>query len=572
MHYSQKLGVGRMKRKIVCCILALLMLGFAIPSEVSAAGKGYIVIEKSDYLEDNSRAIQYSNLIPMADGGYALYGTNGGQAYVEKYNADGQQQYKSSYSIADAYTRVPTKDNGILVCHKSQLVKLGADGSTSWSKGYTGYNLHSATELAGGQLAAIAYNISLDRIQLLLFASDGTITAEKELTNNGSPFYSLAMNNIKATDDGGMLIFGPLAKAGGDEYGAIKLNAAGNVVFNKEIALADTSESSLSLIATTSDGGFMLRSMKALTKYDAQGNLQWRAASDKYSIQTIVETGEGYLAGGNHTACTIPGRADVLWYFDTVLVRYDKNGRVLEEKIYYEDMESINGLAPLGNGKYAAFATTINNYTQMAQKDNKILKLSINTDPVFIPKNGWEKIDGHWYYFVNGNRVRMWQKDNGSWYYMNVYGAMHTGWHTDYSGSYTGELYYLQPSGRMATGWVKSEGNWFYLSASGPMVTGWIKDNGRWYYLRKDGGAMATGWVNDSGRWYYLSHNGDMQTGWVKSGSSWYYLNPSGEMATGWVKDGNAWYYMKPSGEMVTGRYTIGGRANTFNSSGKWLG
>ncbi|WP_244833356.1 N-acetylmuramoyl-L-alanine amidase [Clostridium sp. BJN0001] len=60
-------------------------------------------------------------------------------------------------------------------------------------------------------------------------------------------------------------------------------------------------------------------------------------------------------------------------------------------------------------------------------------------------------------------------------------------------------------------GWIKIEGKWFYFVENGYITSGWIKDDGFWYYLNEkhDGsfGAMVTGWITYKGRKCYLEEN-----------------------------------------------------------------
>lgn len=152
--------------------------------------------------------------------------------------------------------------------------------------------------------------------------------------------------------------------------------------------------------------------------------------------------------------------------------------------------------------------------------------------------NGWEKSNGYWYYYKNGNMCTGWQKDGSTWYYMNSDGTMKTGWIND--------------------------GNWYYLKADGAMATGWQKVNGTWYYLNGDG-SMKTGWLKDGDRWYYLNNDGSMMTDWLKDGSTWYYLKPDGSMATGW-------YHVNSSGKMVPGTIEIyTAKQYYFNKDGAWV-
>ena len=220
--------------------------------------------------------------------------------------------------------------------------------------------------------------------------------------------------------------------------------------------------------------------------------------------------------------------------------------------------------------------------------------------------NGWQKVDGNWYWYENEAPAKGWRIINGKWYYMETStGVMKTGFFRDANGGlyysdgsgamvgnqgwnviggkwywmnsngsiYTGWLnrpsgwYYLNADGSMATGWAQVGNTWYYMNGSGAMQTGWVKTASGWYYL-SGSGAMATGWYMVGGTWYYSNNSGTMLTGWVKVGNTWYYMNGSGAMQTGWVKTASGWYYLTGSGAMATDWYQVGGTWYYSNNSG----
>ncbi|MDR2599488.1 MAG: N-acetylmuramoyl-L-alanine amidase [Oscillospiraceae bacterium] len=163
-----------------------------------------------------------------------------------------------------------------------------------------------------------------------------------------------------------------------------------------------------------------------------------------------------------------------------------------------------------------------------------------------INQNGWNYINGSWYFHINGVAKTGWIYDSKNWYYADQNGVMQTGW-------------------------IHDGTNWYFLKANGDMATGWIFTGGSWYFLKPDGD-MATGWVFTGGAWYFMKPYGAMATGWVSTGGSWYFLTSSGAMATGWITLGGVRYFLNASGAMVVGNnVTIGNQVHNFNLSGAWL-
>ena len=166
-------------------------------------------------------------------------------------------------------------------------------------------------------------------------------------------------------------------------------------------------------------------------------------------------------------------------------------------------------------------------------------------------KQGWNLIDGDWYYAVSETKLKTgWLRTGGSWYYLEPgSGKMATGLK-----KVGGATYHLASSGAMTTGWALDGGKWYWSDSSGALKTGWRKLGGSWYWLDKSTFQMATGWQQVDGKWYYLRSNGAMATGWLKDDNSWYYLdsNNGGRMvASKWQYVGSVDYKFNGSGRMV---------------------
>ena len=202
---------------------------------------------------------------------------------------------------------------------------------------------------------------------------------------------------------------------------------------------------------------------------------------------------------------------------------------------------------------------------------------------------GWVQSGSRWWYrHADGSyTTNGWEVINGAWYYFDGAGWMVTGWV-----KLSGTWYYLTGSGAMATGWIQLGSTWYYMNTSGAMVTdtwignnyvdgsgawipgkvkaqaGWIQSGNRWWYRHADGSYTKNNWEAINGTWYYFDGAGWMVTGWIKLSETWYYLTGSGAMATGWIQVGGTWYYMNASGAMVTDTW-IGD--NYVDGSGAWV-
>ena len=116
---------------------------------------------------------------------------------------------------------------------------------------------------------------------------------------------------------------------------------------------------------------------------------------------------------------------------------------------------------------------------------------------------GWQKSNGNWYYYLNGEMQTGWVYAGGAWYYCNGSGVMQTGWLL-----YQGVWYYLKPYGNMATGWQYVDGVWYYLNDAGAMQTGWIEWEGDWYYCLSSGAMVANATMVIGGKTYNFDSSG----------------------------------------------------------------
>ena len=259
-----------------------------------------------------------------------------------------------------------------------------------------------------------------------------------------------------------------------------------------------------------------------------------------------------------------------------------KNGWVFEENIwrFYEANKAAVNWKKI-HGKWYYF-----------DKDGIMLSDTIYDGYILTSSggmvdSGWAKIKDKWYYANPSGKIvkQDWKKIGGIWYYFDKDGIMLSNTIFD--------DYIFTNSGAMAeSAWVKQDGKWYYAQASGKLSKNkWYKIGGTWYYFNKDATMASNQWQGN----YYLKASGAMaEKEWIfdKNYNSWFYLKSGGAYAarewigsyylksggymakSEWIDDSyyNARYYVDENGVYVTGTRKIDGKAQQFQSNGKWIG
>ena len=167
-----------------------------------------------------------------------------------------------------------------------------------------------------------------------------------------------------------------------------------------------------------------------------------------------------------------------------------------------------------------------------------------------MAENGWNFIDGKWYFASSSGKISQnkWEKIAGSWYYFDKDGIMLS--------NTTFDNYLLTKSGAMATnGWAKIDQNWYYATSSGKISQDkWEKVNGSWYYFDKKGIMLSSTTFNG----YLFNSSGAMaENNWVKIKDIWFYANASGKFVQNkWEKIGGSWYSFSQDGAMLADKWS----------------
>ena len=213
--------------------------------------------------------------------------------------------------------------------------------------------------------------------------------------------------------------------------------------------------------------------------------------------------------------------------------------------------------------------------------------------------NTWFNPTGDvWFYFDSSGRSNEgWQKINGQWYYFTPYSGVEGYTHTmviGYEWTYVlnGRFGYMlfDKNGRPLTGWQQYEGKWYYADSEGYLYSDkWLKYKGSYYYFDRDC-RMVTD-ANDyfiDGRLYSFNssgictnNSGEKVDGWHEikgkdkpsniTSKLYVYVGSDGVTYTEkWLNYKGAWYYFDSQGYMFTDNYLVeNGKVYEFGEDGK---
>ena len=320
-------------------------------------------------------------------------------------------------------------------------------------------------------------------------------------------------------------------------------------------------------------------------KVDFGGRLTWAPSTAQTQTEGWVKKSVGgkdawyYYVGGKMLINSWKAFGGEWFYFGPDGVMFQGRQKVGNDYYYFGDSSATPPDAKVGarlSGKHGAY------YYGEDGKWNPSYSGVDDTGLDFYT-NGWQQVNGKWFFIRNQAKVTGWLYSLGYWYYLDpTTGAMVTGWLT-----VGGKTYYLRPKdkavadgisdkeGSMIAGCSTTIGGKYYtFDASGALIggkmddnplgyeNGWRQEGPNWVFYRSDG-KKATGWEYINKDWYYFDGSGVMQTGWKKIDGKWYHLLK-------WVKSGGSWKEVtKPAdgaGKMFAGFHTIPVTKDGINS------
>lgn len=150
--------------------------------------------------------------------------------------------------------------------------------------------------------------------------------------------------------------------------------------------------------------------------------------------------------------------------------------------------------------------------------------LTIAPEAVFGP-DGWNYIDGKWYFYQEGQPLTGWLRTENHDYYLDETGAAVTGW-----AEIGGKMRYFGDTGALRTGWLYTETGCYYLLRNGVIAQGWRMVEGNRYCFDLEGKLLCGGWTEMEGKLYHFGADGKAATGWVELNGVHYSFHADGHL------------------------------------------
>ncbi len=216
--------------------------------------------------------------------------------------------------------------------------------------------------------------------------------------------------------------------------------------------------------------------------------------------------------------------------------------------------------------------------TADAEETTTVTTKRVSSTPPDIPediKEGWNDIDGKWYYFNGEKFLTGVQKIDKEYYLFAYNGSLKTGWQTVKEK----RRFYDSETHSPVYGWIDYLGNTYFNDKETGKVTGMQKIGEKTYIFTKYG-ALQAGFVKYNGYIYFCEEDGAIYYGDekktpVRFGDEYYIVNAKGQVACGWqTVNGLRKYYDYETGQCIYGWITdcYGGSFYVDAKNGKYTG
>lgn len=307
----------------------------------------------------------------------------------------------------------------------------------------------------------------------------------------------------------------------------------------------------------------------------------------------------------------------------------DKNGIILKNAwmktadgnwMYFDtNGKAVNGRQTI-NGKTYTFYNFVLKANRPATVNGKTYIVASNGTLKEITSDGWTKIDGYWYYFIDGNAVtsniiqigsglygfdqngRMYENqeftkydctNNYFYYHNNVYYRAGAGGKLIVNGTYqeNGDVYYYGSDGAGINGYQKLNGvTWFFINGKQQKNAAFCDSDGIYYAADSKGTLFAletNKWKQVNGHYYYVKNSTVLKNTVALINGSYYGFDSNGRMynnqtftdASGnihhasaggallcnrWYSDSTGKYYFDARGIGFEGVHVMDGDRYTF--------
>jgi uncharacterized delta-60 repeat protein len=284
----------RARRSGLVAALAALMIG-----AVAGAAPAAVVVSETTWGTADSEVAHAVAL--AADGSVYLTGTTTAsptptqRIFLVRLGADGSLVWQRTWTDPAQFGNASGNDvavgpdGSVYVTGQSSgvrgdgvLLKFSAEGSLLWQRRWDGGDFEAGQGVAvtaDGSVLVVGGTRSFDALFLLRFAPEGTLLSQR-IWGPGA-----GANDVKVGPDGGIYISGGAPSASGSGALVLKLDPAGNVVWQRTYLAPDLADAQGG-IAVAGDGSVAIAgSVRELSgdfdidalvvKFDSGGNLVW---------------------------------------------------------------------------------------------------------------------------------------------------------------------------------------------------------------------------------------------------------------------------------------------------------